>query len=75
LVAVALNYSMINYYLNKFCPYLIIFFLLFYNSGLDLWKGGVIFLACCFADKFSFRAGYSLAYCQAKGIDLSKDAE
>jgi hypothetical protein len=72
---VALNYNMLNYCLNKFCPYLIIFLLLFWNSALNPWKGAVIFLACLFADKFSFRAGFSLAYCEAKGIDLNKDVE
>ena len=35
----ALNNFFINYCLNKFCPYLLIGFLLFYNSDLDIWKG------------------------------------
>ena len=75
LVAVALNYRILNYFLNKYCPYMLILFLLFFNSGLDFWRGAAVFIACIFMDKFSFSAGYSVAYCESRGIDLNKDAE
>jgi len=75
LVAVALNNFFINYCLNKFCPYLLISFLLFYNSGLDLWKGIAVCLACFFLDRFAFKAGYSVAYCESRNIDISPNDE
>ena len=62
--------SIINYCLNKFCPYLIILFLLLYNSNIELYKCGLIIGACIFLDKFSFRAGYSLAFCEKHNIKL-----
>lgn len=73
LEAVVIDSNFVNFCLNKFCPYLIVFLLLFCNSGLDFWKGAVICIACLFVDRFSFRAGYSLAYCESHKIDLNKD--
>ena len=62
--------SVVNYCLNKFCPYLIIFTMIFINSNLELWKGAIAFLACLYVDRFAFKAGYSVAYCEARGISL-----
>ena len=60
----------VNYALNKFCPYIIIFFLLFYNSGVDPARSTIIVLACLFVDKFSFKSGYSVAFCHSNNIPL-----
>jgi hypothetical protein len=62
--------AIINYSLNKFCPYIIILFVLFYNSGLDLWRSIIVIGACMFIDKFAFNAGYSYAYCKKHNIPL-----
>jgi hypothetical protein len=65
------NTYFINYALNKFCPYVIIAILLFYNSGLDIYRAAGIILACFFVDKFSFKTGYSVAYCETNNINLN----
>ena len=70
LVAVESKMHVINYCLNKFCPYVIILGTLFLNSNLEIWKGLLVFAFCLFIDKFSFKAGYSVAYCESRGIDL-----
>lgn len=62
--------SVINYCLNKFCPYIIVVAMLFLNSDLELWRGIVALLFCFYIDKFAFKAGYSVAYCEARGISL-----
>lgn len=62
--------AIINYSLNKFCPYVIILFVLFYNSGIDPIRGLIIIAACVFVDKFAFKAGYSYAYCRKNNIKL-----
>lgn len=30
---------------------------------------------CVFIEKFNFKAGYSLAYCESKGIDLDNQKD
>lgn len=65
-----MNTYLLNYALNKFCPYIIIGFLLFYNSGLDIYRAAGIILACFFVDKFAFKTGYSVAYCEKNNINL-----
>ena len=67
--------NILNYCLNKFCPYLIILAVLFLDSNLELWKGIIAFCFCLFIDRFSFKAGYSVAYCEARGIDLDKQPD
>ena len=64
--------SVINYCLNKFCPYVIIIAMLFYGSDLELWRAITALLFCLYIDKFAFKAGYSVAYCEARNIDLDK---
>lgn len=75
LVAVESKINVINYCLNKFCPYVIILGILFLNSNLEIWKGIVAIGFCLFIDRFSFKAGYSVAYCEARGIDLSNQPD
>jgi hypothetical protein len=62
--------AIVNYTLNKFCPYIIILFLLFYNTELDPMRAILIIGACIFVDKFAFKAGYSYAYCKKHNINL-----
>ena len=63
----------INYSLNKFCPYLILGFALFWNTELSPINACVVMAACVFIDKFSFKTGYSVAYCEANNINLEID--
>lgn len=63
--------AIINYSLNKFCPYIVIMFVLFYNSNFDIFRALVVIGACIFVDKFAFKAGYSYAYCKKNNIPLN----
>jgi mannose/fructose/N-acetylgalactosamine-specific phosphotransferase system component IIC len=62
--------AIINYTLNKFCPYILIGFLLLYNSDIDIIRSTIILGACIFIEKFSFKTGYSVAYCKKNNINL-----
>tara|TARA_Y100000361_G_C11159602_1_gene346303 strand:+ start:1966 stop:2175 length:210 start_codon:yes stop_codon:yes gene_type:complete len=63
----------INYVCNKFFPWIILLFALFWNSGVNP-LNAVLVLGCCFfIDKFSFKTGYSVAYCEANNINLDVD--
>tara|TARA_R110000824_G_scaffold134174_1_gene297079 strand:- start:354 stop:575 length:222 start_codon:yes stop_codon:yes gene_type:complete len=62
-----------NYCLNKYCPFLIILFLLFCNFDLTNWAPYVIIASVIFIDRFSFKVGYSVAFCEKKGIDPLND--
>ena len=62
--------AIINYSLNKFVPYLFLLFFIFSQmdyTGLYpyLTLGFIIFV-----DKFSFKTGYSVAYCKRNNIDI-----
>lgn len=65
-----MNIHLVNFALNKFCPYIAIGILLFYNSGLDIYRSIGIMAACYFVDKFSFKTGYSVAFCEKNNIKL-----
>tara|TARA_R110002051_G_scaffold279307_1_gene340759 strand:+ start:277 stop:504 length:228 start_codon:yes stop_codon:yes gene_type:complete len=63
--------AVINYSLNKFCPLIIVAFLVFSNFELTRWEPYVIMLLIFFIERFSFKVGYSVAYCECKGIDTN----
>lgn len=65
-----MNNIIFNYSLNKFCPYIIIFFLLFYESNFDVFRSALIIGACIFIDKFSFKTGYAVSFCEQNNIKL-----
>jgi hypothetical protein len=48
-------------------------FLMFYESNFSAWKAFVCLCLSFFIDKFSFKAGYSVAYCEANNINLDDD--
>lgn len=60
----------INYGLNKFVPYLVLLAIVFsqmdYATIFPYLTMGFIF----FVDKFSFKTGYSVAFCEKNNIDL-----
>jgi hypothetical protein len=62
-----------NYMLNKFCPYVAISFALFSYMSFSAWQPYLIMAMVFFIDKFSFKAGYSVAYCESKGINLNDE--
>ena len=62
----------INYCLNKYLPYTVVFLLVFYNMNYATWHPYLTMAFVLFIDKFSFKTGYSVAYCESRGIDISK---
>jgi hypothetical protein len=63
----------IDYSLNKFCPLLIIGFLLFYNFGYAKFEPYVIMGLIFFIERFNFKVGYAVAYCESMGINLEDE--
>ena len=63
--------SIADYCLNKFCPFLIIAFLLFSKFELTTWEPYVIIGLILFIERFSFKVGYSVAYCEKRGINTN----
>lgn len=61
----------LNYTLNKFLPFLIIAGLLVYSIGYQRWEPYAIFGLILFIERFSFKTGYAVAFCESKGVDLS----
>ena len=59
-----------NYCLNKFLPYLGVGFVLFWHLSYETWAPYVVLAFVFFIDKFSFKTGYSVAYCEKNGIDI-----
>ncbi len=70
-----MNTYIINFILNKVCPYLCIFVILFTTVGLSNPLCYFIIPFIIFIDKYSFKAGYSVAYCEVKKIDLNNRAD
>ena len=68
-----MNTHVVNYVCNKFGPYIILLIALFYNSGIEPFNAIMVLGACLFIDKFSFKTGYSVAYCEENNIDLDHD--
>ena len=54
-------------------PYVIIAFVSFYQMGGDTFEPYVILAASVFIGCFHFKAGYAVAYCECKGIDLEEE--
>ena len=65
-----MNTYYLNYCLNKFCPYIVIFTVLYVLLGFTQPLVYIILPFVMYIDRFSFKAGYSVAYCESKGIDL-----
>lgn len=60
----------INYSLNKFVPYLCLFFFIFSQMDYATLYPYATIAFIFFIDKFSFKTGYSVAYCEKNNIDL-----
>ena len=59
--------------LNKFMPPLLISFLSFYKMGFNTFEPYVIVGLSFFIGHFHYKAGYSVAYCEANNIDLDDE--
>lgn len=64
--------AIINYSCNKFIPYIIVGLILFSALSYLTWQPYAILGFIFFIDKFSFKTGYSVAYCESRGIDIDK---
>ena len=60
----------LNYCLNKFIPYTIVLLLVFYNMSYTTWHPYLTMAFVLFIDKFSWKTGYAVAYCEKNDIDL-----
>lgn len=60
--------AILDYSLNKFCPLIIIGFLIFSNLTLNSWEPWVIMGMVLFVERFSFKVGYSVAFCEKNNI-------
>ena len=58
----------LNYCLNRFCPMIFLGFLIFMNFDLTSWEPYAIIGLMVFMDRFQFKVGYSVGYCDAQGI-------
>ena len=68
--------AVINYTLNKFCPFLIIGFLVFSKFTFETWEPYAIMVLLLFVDRFSFKTGYSVAFCEKNNlIPFNKEDE
>ena len=75
MAAVARKFTVFNYCLNKFCPFLVIVALVFLNFELTTWEPYVIIAMVIFIERFSFKVGYSVAYCEENNIDPLSTSE
>jgi hypothetical protein len=60
--------SVINYTLNKFCPILVVAFLIFFKMGFLTWEPYAIMGLVLFATNFHYKVGYSVAICEERGL-------
>ena len=64
--------SILAYSLNKYMPYLIVTFLVFFEFGFYRIEPYFIMGLLFFVDKHSFQTGYAVALCEERGVDLEK---
>ena len=63
------SHAILNYCFNKFSPFIVVLGLLFSKFNLTNWEPYVIIGMILFIDRFSFKVGYSVAFCEERGID------
>jgi general stress protein CsbA len=66
-----MDFYLLNFILNKFCPYLAILGLLIITIGDSAPLCYLILPFIVFIDRHSFKTGYSVAYCKINNIDLN----
>lgn len=60
--------QVINYLLNKFCPVLIISFLVIYKFGLQAFEPYVIIGLLGYMNYFNYKVGYAMGVCESKNL-------
>ena len=65
--------AVLNYSLNRFCPIIIVGALIISNFSLTSWQLYATIALMIFMDKYQFKVGYSVGYCEAAGIDPQTD--
>jgi hypothetical protein len=66
--------AVLDYCLNKFCPFLILGGLLFLNLEANSWVPYAILALAIFIERFSFKVGYSVGFCEKNNL-FDKDNE
>ncbi len=66
--------AILNYSLNRFCPMAIVILILLSSFSLNDWKIYALIPLLIFMDKYQFKVGYSVGYCDAKGIDPTEQS-
>ena len=66
---------LLNFCLNKFCPYIAIIAIMIFTVGWEYPFAYLIIPFIMFIDRHSYRSGYAVAYCECKGIDLDNPPE
>lgn len=60
--------AIVNYCLNRFCPLMVIAFIVFANFGLETWEPWVVMGMVLFVERFHYNTGYAVAFCEERGI-------
>ena len=61
--------NLLNYCLNKFCPFLIIGGLCFYGFGWWAFEPYAILLSAIYVGRFEYKSGYAMAWCEHNGFN------
>ncbi len=65
--------AVLNHALNRFCPIIMVGAILLSNFSLNNWQLYVVGALLFFMDRYQFKVGYSVGFCEGKGIDPMKD--
>ena len=60
--------AILDYCLNKFLPFAVISSLLFLSFDIDNWIPYAILALTIFIDRFSFKVGYSVGFCEKNNL-------
>ena len=63
-----MNYQMINYLCNKFCPIFIISFLVVYKFGIQSLEPYIIIGLLIYMSHFNYKVGYAMGVCESKNL-------
>jgi hypothetical protein len=60
--------AILDYSLNRFCPLIIIAFIVFSKFGIEAWEPWLVVGLVLFVERFHFKSGYAVAFCEERGI-------
>ena len=67
--------AIINYCLNKFLPFLVVATLLFLSFDFTDWIPYAILVMVLFIERFSFKVGYSVGFCEKNKLFIDQIKE